>query len=146
MSQGTKKKSRLWSLKEIKEIVDIVESAMVQGKTSGAAMDEAAAHFGVSRNAINLRYLRYKKGESMTRVKRNTAKKPTKGMKRGPYKKRRKILKFKEDKSLAAAALAKRIVAESNRLVFPVSLLAAHIPRIKEVIVDFDARSITYTY
>jgi hypothetical protein len=93
MAQGTKKKSRLWSLKEIKKVAEIIESAIASGKSRNAAMDEAAAHFGVTRNAIHIRYGRYKKGESMTRVKRNTAKTSTKGVKRGPYGKRRKYTK-----------------------------------------------------
>ena len=90
MAQGKKKKSRLWSHSEIKKIVEIVESAIALGKTKIAGMDEAATHFGVTRNAINLRYGRYKKGESMTRIKRNTAKTSTKGqgVPRKPYKKR----------------------------------------------------------
>ena len=170
--QGTKKKSRLWSLKEIKKVAEIIESAMASGKSKMAAMDEAAAHFGVTRNAIHIRYGRYKKGESMTRVKRNTAKKPTKGVKRGPYGKRKKytkkpvinaiiddggisrvkrkytkrVLNFKEDKSPVAAAFAKRVVADSNKLVFSIGLLTAHVPKITAITVDFDTRSITYTY
>lgn len=138
MAQGTKKKSRLWSLKEIKKIAEIVESAIASGKSKMAGMDEAAAHFGVTRNAIHIRYSRYKKGESMTRVKRNTAKEPTKGKLRGPYKKR----KYTKRKT----AVTNPVVKDSNKLVFPIGLLTAHAPKIKELIVDFDARSVTYTF
>ncbi|TXG80325.1 MAG: hypothetical protein E6R13_08335 [Spirochaetes bacterium] len=133
MAKETKKTSRLWSMKELKKMAEIVQLAVNSGKSKGDALQEAADYFGVTRNAIHVRYLRYKKGQSLPRVKRNTIKKPTKGMKRGPYKKRKlKINPILED--------------ADKKLVFPISLLTAHQPKIKELIVDFDNRAITYTY
>lgn len=155
MAQGTKKKSRLWSLKEIKKVADIVESAIASGKDKRTAYDEAATYFGVTRNAIHIRYGRYMKGESMTRVKRNTTKTSTKGVIRGPYKKKRKYTrrngvkpgpKPKMNYSPVIKALSKRIIDESNRIVLPIALLGAAIPRVMAVTIDFDTRSVTYTY
>jgi hypothetical protein len=146
MTKKTKKTSRLWSINELKKMAEIVELTIMSGKSKGDALQEAADYFGVTKNAVNIRHLRYKRGQSLTRVKRNTIKKPTKGIKRGPYKKKKKSLTFKEDKSPVVAALAKRTVAESNRIVLPISFLSVSVPKIEAIIVDFDARSITYTY
>jgi hypothetical protein len=90
MAQGTKKKSRNWSLKEIKEIAKIIEDTVATGKTKLDGYDAAATHFGVTRNAIGIRYGRYLKGIKLPKVKKNTTKKPTKGegVPRKPYKKR----------------------------------------------------------
>jgi hypothetical protein len=90
MAQGKKKKSRLWSLKEIKAMAVMIEAAIKAGKDKKVACSEAASYYGVTPNAISIRYGRYLKGESMQRTKRNTVKKPTKGegVPRKPYKKR----------------------------------------------------------
>lgn len=143
-----KRKSVRWSLKDIKKIEEFVKNAVALGGTEKDGLIDAAKHFGVTKNAVQCRLWKYKRGLSTGGLKQKTTKKAFKRKpygKRGPYKKR-KSLKFKEDKSPLAAALAKRLVAESNRLVFPVSLLSMQVPKIKELVVDFDARSITYTY
>ena len=148
--QGTKKKSRLWSLKEIKKVAEIIESAMASGKSKMAAMDEAAAHFGVTRNAIHIRYGRYKKGESMTRVKRNTAKKPTKGVKRGPYGKRKKYTKRKIESIQKEAAgevetfsQKQSMTKELRKMVIDLMNTSGHI---KGVSVDLSSKSFTVIF
>lgn len=133
MAQGKKKKSRLWSHSEIKKIVEIVESAIASGKTKLAGMDEAATHFGVTRNAINIRYGRYKKGESMTRIKRNTAKTSTKGIKRGPYGKRRKYTKRN---SIAKYPITHNVYPVAREITFD----------IRDIKVDLVNKKITFVY
>lgn len=90
MATVKKKKSRHWSLKEINNLAFGIETAIKSGKDKLAAYDEAAAHYGVTRNAIMIRYGRYLKGVNIPKVKKNTVKKPTKGegVPRKPYKKR----------------------------------------------------------
>lgn len=81
------KKSRNWSLAEVNELVEIVDSA----KSKKEGCEKAAEKFGVTPNAIHIRYLRFKKGESMQHMQKNkkTRKKATAGVTRGPYKKRK---------------------------------------------------------
>lgn len=85
-----KRKSRNWSTKEIKQISIFVDGAIAAGKTKLEGYDDAAAHFGVTRNAISVRYGRFLKGISLPKSKKDTTKKPTKGegVPRKPYKKR----------------------------------------------------------
>jgi len=131
-------KSKRWSLKDIKVIEDYVKKATAEGKTEREGLIQASKHFGLTLNAIHLRWKRWKKGEHNKRLKKNTTK--------IPMKRRKKSIKFKEDKSPAAEALAKRIVAESNRVVLSTVQLFVGVPRVKEVIIDFTNKSVTYTY
>lgn len=86
-----KKKSRNWSLAEVKDIASIVESTEIKK----LGIETAAEKYGVTPNAINIRYTRYKKDQATKHLKKNkkTTKLPTAGKKRGPYKKRK--LKYK---------------------------------------------------
>lgn len=82
----TLKKSRFWSLKEVNELVQIVESASSRKEGLQAAADK----FGVTPNAIQIRYGRFKNGVSVEHLKKGkkSRKKPTAGETRVSYKKR----------------------------------------------------------
>ena len=152
-------------MKDIRTIKNYVKVANNMGQPDHEGLKAAATHFGVTLNSVNLRWKRFNAGVHMDGLKGNTTKEPmnrknrkyTKksigdaiiddgGISKVKRKYTKRTLKFKEDKSPVAAAFAKRIIAESNRLVFPLALLAAHVPKITAITVDFDTRSITYTY
>ena len=143
-------KSKRWSLKDIETIKKYVKQALAEGKTEREGLQEAAKHFGLTSNAVFIRWLRLRKGEHIKRLKKNTTKIPMKrrksrsdkGKKRGPY----GAIKAKVDNSPIANALAKRLVSESNRIVLPIDMLSVVVPKVTNVVVDFDAKSITYTY
>lgn len=158
-------KSKRWSMKDITVIKKFIKEATDAGYEEHVGIVNAATHFGVTPNAVKIRYGRYLRSEDMGNLKKNTTKvaiirksrKYTKkqvvdaiiddgGISKVKGKYTKRTLKFKEDKSPVAAAFAKRIIAESNRLVFPLALLAASVPKITAITVDFDTRSITYTY
>lgn len=140
----TKKKSRLWSLSEIKKMAEIIESGINAGKTKGEAYDEAASHFGVTRNAIHIRYHRYKDGVSMTRVKRNTSKKPTKGLKRGKYtKKSTAAVQTKAVKEVKGFLESQSRTRELRKMVLDLLDSSGHI---KAVSVDLSNKSFTVIY
>lgn len=81
------KKSRFWSPKEVEELVLIVESA----NSRKEGLQTAADRFGVTPNAIHIRYTRFKKNVSVKHLKKGkkSRKAPTAGKTRGPYKKRK---------------------------------------------------------
>lgn len=143
-------KSKRWSLKDIETIKNYVKQALTEGKTEREGLQEAAKHFGLTSNAVFIRWLRLKKGEHVKRLKKNTTKVPLKrrktrsdkGKRRGP----RKAIKAKVDNSRIAKAFAKRVVAEANRVVLPIDMLSVVVPKVANVVVDFDAKSITYNY
>ena len=85
-----KRKSRNWSVKEMKQIEIFIDGAVAAGKSKMQGYDDAAAHFGVTRNAISIRYGRYLGNIKMSKAKTNTVKEPTvdKVKTRKPYKKR----------------------------------------------------------
>jgi len=91
-----KRKSRNWSVKEMKQILIFIDGAVAAGKSKMQGYDDAAAHFGVSRNAISIRYGRYLGNIKMSKAKPNTVKEPTVGKTktRKPYKKRNPIAKY----------------------------------------------------
>lgn len=74
-----KRKSNNWSTKEMKQIGIFVDGAIAAGKTKVHGYDEAAAHFGVTRNAISIRYGRYLGKIKMSKAKPNTEKTPSVG-------------------------------------------------------------------
>lgn len=144
------KHSKRWSLKDIKTIEEHVNTAIAAGKTERDGLVDAAKHFGLTLNALHLRWGRWKKGEHSKRLKKNTTKIPMKrkksrsdkGKKRGP----RKAIKAKVIDNPIANALAKRLVSESNRVVLSTTQLFAGVPRVNEVIIDFANKSVTFTY
>ena len=158
-------KSKRWSMKDITVIKKFIKEATDAGHDEHTGIVNAAAHFGVTPNAVKIRYGRYLRNEDMGGLKKNTTKVPivrktrkyTKkqvvdviiddgGISRVKRKYTKRVLNFKEDKSPVAAAFAKRVVADSNKLVFSIGLLTVHVPKITAITVDFDTRSITYTY
>ncbi len=91
-----KRKSRNWSTKEMKQIGIFVDGAIAAGKSKVQGYDDAAAHFGVTRNAISIRYGRYLGRIKMSKAKANTVKEATIGKTktRKPYTKRNPIAKY----------------------------------------------------
>ncbi len=90
-------KSKMWSQKDLIKVSSIITTAILEGKTRGEATQEAATHFGVSTNAISIRYGRWRRG--LKGKKKSTTKTPIirkKGV-RGPYTKNTAGTSLKED-------------------------------------------------
>lgn len=93
----TKRKLRKWSLPELKAIDKYIQDGLQEGKDIKELYKVTADTYGVTPNAINVRYGRYKRGQSIPKKSTNTVKEPTAG-KRGPYKPRSK--KASEDRRI----------------------------------------------
>jgi hypothetical protein len=130
------KNSKRWSMKDIKTIEKFIKDATDAGQVKEEGIKLAAKHFGVTINALRIRYGRYCKGKQVAGLKKNTTKVPMKRKKR----------KYTKRAGMKPGPKPKHLIAESNKLVFPLALLACHVPKITAITVDFDTRSVTYTY
>jgi hypothetical protein len=71
-----KKKSKRWSLADIKTIKKFVLTAQNEGLAEHVGLQAAATHFGVTLNSVNLRWGRFNKGQQVDKLKKNTTKIP----------------------------------------------------------------------
>lgn len=69
-------KSKRWSEKDIKQIKSIIEAAQVAGNTEHSGLAAAAKYFGVSLNAVTIRWGRWKRGLQTGNLKKATTKVP----------------------------------------------------------------------
>lgn len=84
-----KKRSRRWSLNELKDLHSTIHYAEKVGDSIDLAKEALADKYQVTVNAINLRHRRYLAGKSVPDRNKATVKEPTLGKgKRRPYKKR----------------------------------------------------------
>ena len=83
-----KKNSKRWSMKDIRTITKFIKEAVDNGGSEEQGKIAAAQHFGITINAIRIRYGRYLRGLQVP--KKNTTKVPIKRKtgKRGNYKKK----------------------------------------------------------
>lgn len=137
------KKSKRWSIADIRTIKKFVLDAKNAGMDGHDGLKEAAKHFGITLNAVRIRYGRFIKGKQVANLKKNTTKEP---MERKTRKYTKRTSAKPRPNPELVKTLANHLIKESNKLVFPLGLLAAHVPKITAITVDFDTRSITYTY
>lgn len=76
------KNSKRWSMKDIKTIEKFIKEATDAGQVKEEGIKVAAKHFGVTLNALRIRYGRYCKGKQVANLKKNTTKVPMKRKKR----------------------------------------------------------------
>jgi len=69
-------KSKRWSKKDIKQIQSIIEAAKAAGNTEHSGLAAAAKYFGVSLNAVTIRWGRWKRGLQTGNLKKATTKVP----------------------------------------------------------------------
>jgi len=69
-------KSKRWSMKDITVIKKFIKEATDAGHDEHTGIVNAAAHFGVTPNAVKIRYGRYLRNEDMGGLKKNTTKVP----------------------------------------------------------------------
>lgn len=122
-----KKKSKWWSAADIRKIKAIIKTAEEEGLERGVGLVRAADHFGVSRNAISIKLGRLERGIKSNHLNRPTSKVPI-------------VRKEKVDHSPVVDE------SKSNKIIIPVELLINTTAKVKKVIIDFDNRSIAYTY
>ena len=72
----TKKKSKWWSAADIRKIKAIMKIAEQEGLTMSDGINKAAAHFGVTRNAVVIKLGRLAKGIKSNHLNRSTTKIP----------------------------------------------------------------------
>lgn len=85
----TKRVSRRWSLSELKDMHQYIQNGLNAAMSIETLKENLARTYGVTPNAINLRYKRFLKGKSVPKKNKLTVKEPTIGKrKRGPYKER----------------------------------------------------------
>jgi hypothetical protein len=123
----TRKKSKWWSAADIRKIKAIIKEAEDQGFGRSVGLNYAAEHFGVTRNAIVIKLGRLEKGIKSNHLNRPTSKVPI-------------VRKEKVDHSPVVDE------PKSNKIIIPVELLINTTAKVKKVIIDFDNRSIAYTY
>lgn len=70
------KKSKRWSMKDIKKIKSFLDLARAEGNEEYVGIVAAAQFFGITPNAVRIRYGRYLKGQDLTGLKNNTTKVP----------------------------------------------------------------------
>jgi len=70
----TGRKSKRWSMKDIAVIKKYIGEAKDTGHDQHVGIVNAAAHFGVTPNAVKIRYGRYLIGEDMGGLRKNTTK------------------------------------------------------------------------
>jgi hypothetical protein len=75
-------KSKRWSMKDITVIKKYIGEAKDAGFDEKIGIKNAATHFGVTPNAVKIRYGRYIKGEDMGGLRKNTTKVPMERKKR----------------------------------------------------------------
>lgn len=123
----TKRKSKWWSAADIRKIKTIIKSAEDEGLGRTVGLLRAADHFGVSRNAITIKLGRLERGIKSSHLNKPTTKIPV-------------VRKEKVDHSPVVGE------PKSNKIIIPVEFLINATARVKKVIIDFDNRSIAYTY
>lgn len=140
---GRTKNSKRWSEKDLKLMHKLMKAALAEGLSKYDAKVKVGEHFGVTPMAIDVRYNRWLAG--MKGTSKNTNKVPVKRKygKRGKYNKKAKTA-VKE--TPVVKTRAKRSDPESSNLVFSLGLLNAHKPQIKDITINFEARTITYTF
>lgn len=67
-------KSKRWSMKDITVIKKFIKEATDAGYEEHVGIVNAATHFGVTPNAVKIRYGRYLRSEDMGNLKKNTTK------------------------------------------------------------------------
>lgn len=139
---GRGKNSKRWSEKDLKLMDKLMKAALAEGLSKYDAKVKVGEHFGVTPMAIDVRYNRWLAG--MKGTSKNTTKVlvKRKSGKRGKYNKKAKTA---AKESPVVKTRAKRSDPESN-IVFSLGLLNAHKPQIKDITINFDARTITYTF
>lgn len=122
-----KRKSKWWSKSDINKIREIIKTAEETGLTRSQGIDKAAEHFAVTRNAIVIKLGRIDRSIKISKLNRPTTKIPI-------------VRKAKANHSPAVDE------PKSNKIIIPVEFLINATARVKKVIIDFDNRSIAYTY
>ena len=146
--QGTKKKSKRWSMKDIRTIKKFVLTAKNEGMEEHVGLQAAATHFGVTLNSVTLRWRRFHKGIATKTLKRKTTKVPME-------RKKRKYTKKKFSPAMLEAIQGKAVTEvntyvekqsmtrELRKMVIDLMNTSGHI---KAVSVDLSNRSFTVIY
>jgi hypothetical protein len=145
-----KRKSHNWSTKEMKQIGVFVDDAIAAGKSKVQGYDDAATHFGVTRNAISIRYGRYLGRIKMSKAKANTVKEATIGKTktRKPYKKRTGdvtnfLAKHGAIEEVESFSQKQALTKELRRMVIDLMNTSGHI---KAVSIDLSNKSFTVIF
>jgi hypothetical protein len=126
----TKRKSKWWSAADIRKIKAIIKTAEEEGLERGVGLVRAADHFGVTRNAIVIKLGRLERGIKSSKLNRKTIKIPI----------TRKAVVPKQSQTV------NDVPSPGTKISLSINILSQKVPKIDKIIVDFDNKSITYTY
>jgi hypothetical protein len=126
----TRKKSKWWSAADIRKIKEIMKIAEEEGLGRTVGLVRAADHFGVTRNAISIKLGRIQRGERSSHLNKPTTKIPI----------TRKAVVPKQSQTV------NDVPSPGTKISLSINILSQKVPKIDKIIVDFDNKSITYTY
>lgn len=136
-------KSKRWSLKDIKSIQKFVKVAEAEGKTEREGLQAGADHFGITLNAITLRWKRWKKGEHTETLTRGTTKIPLVRKKRNYTKRKIAEIQTEAVEEVTDFQQKQAMTRELRKMVIDLMNTSGHI---KAVSVDLSNKSFTVIY
>jgi len=140
--QGTKKKSKRWSMKDIRTIKNYVKVANNMGQPDHEGLKAAATHFGVTLNSVNLRWKRFNSGVHTGSLKGNTTKEPM-NRKNRKYTKKQVVDAIIDDGGIQDFGQKQALTKELRRMVIDLMNTSGHI---RGVSVDLSSKSFTVIF
>lgn len=141
--QGTKKKSKRWSMKDIKQIKSLIDAAKAAGNDEHAGLKAAAQYFGVTLNAVTLRWGRFKKGVATKTLKRSTTKEPMVRKKRKYTKRKLQAIQTSAVQEVESFSQKQSMTRELRKMVIDLMNTSGHI---RGVSVDLSSKSFTVIF
>jgi len=137
----TKKNSKRWSMKDIRTIKDFIKTAEEAGGSQTSGLKNAAQHFGVTFNAISIRWGRYNRGKQVNQLK--TTKIPVVRKKRKYTKRKLQTIQTSAVKEVEGFLQDQAMTKELRKMVIDLMNTSGHI---KGVSVDLSNKSFTVIY
>ena len=136
-------KSKKWSMKDIKTIQRVIKHGLATGKSEKECLQSAADYFGITLNAITLRWKRWKKGEHMETLTRGTTKIPLVRKKRNYTKRKIAEIQTKAVEEVTDFQQKQAMTRELRKMVIDLMNTSG---QIKAVSVDLSNKSFTVIY
>jgi hypothetical protein len=142
-------KSKRWSMKDIRKIKRMLKAAKINGQTEYEALGIIASVFGVTRNALTLRWNRFLRGQATKTLQRDTTKTPMKRRKRkytksGKYSKKTiEAVKVNAQGEVKEFLHKQSTTRELRKMVIDLMNTSGNI---KAVSVDLSSKSFTVIY
>lgn len=136
-------KSKRWSLKDIRVIKKYILQAKNEGMEESVGLKAAATHFGITLNAVRIRWGRYNQGENISDLNKGTTKIPVNRKKRKYTKKEVKTIHKEAAEEVESFSQKQSMTRELRKMVIDLMNTSG---QIKAVSVDLSNRSFTVIY